>query len=156
MNSKFYDALVRSIDFKYYGLMLKENVIALCLFAPAVLGSVAPYLEPIPSNFRKIAVFVILIFSLIGACLLLWPSKAKELLNSISPSGHGGNARVVGQNSRAEGGTGGEGGAIPGGNGGNAEAIGENSYARGGDGGNAPQPDGRGGRRTMSAGERLN
>jgi hypothetical protein len=74
----------------------------------------------------------------------------------LGPGGAGGNAKVVGQRSGAEGGTGGKGGMGPGGKGGDAEVQGDNSFARGGDGGNAGTPDGRGGPRTLSPGERLN
>lgn len=75
---------------------------------------------------------------------------------NIGSGGRGGEAKVVGRNSAAEGGAGGQGGLGPGGPGGDAQVIGDNSFARGGDGGNAGQPDGRGGRRTMSPCERLN
>lgn len=74
----------------------------------------------------------------------------------LGPGGRGGNAEVTGNNSGAEGGTGGLGGIGSGGAGGNANVVGSNSFARGGDGGNAAQTDGRGGQRTLSPGERLN
>ena len=72
------------------------------------------------------------------------------------PGGSGGKAKVTGDRSGAEGGTGGKGGLGSGGPGGDAEVVGDDSFARGGDGGNAAQPDGRGGPRTASPGERLN
>ncbi len=77
-------------------------------------------------------------------------------ITATGPGGPGGNAEVMGQRSGAVGGAGGMGGLGPGGRGGNAEVKGDDSYARGGDGGNAGQPDGRGGRRTLSPGEREN
>jgi hypothetical protein len=79
-----------------------------------------------------------------------------ETSSVLEGGGKGGNAKVAGNNSGAEGGTGGRGGIGRGGDGGSVEVKGDNSFARGGDGGNAGQPDGRGGPRTMSPGERQN
>ena len=71
--------------------------------------------------------------------------------------GKGGGAKTGGARSRAIAGRGGTGGSIGiGGEGGSAEAGGDDSVAMGGDGGNAGEPSGRGGRRPLSAGERLN
>jgi hypothetical protein len=96
----------------------------------------------------------------IAIVLIYWDILGREarLRGELAtgPGGKGGKAKVVGRKSGAEGGSGGEGGAGPGGEGGDAEVTGDNSFARGGDGGNAGQWDGRGGRRTMSPGERLN
>ena len=70
--------------------------------------------------------------------------------------GKGGSASVRGTRRGAVGGSGGRGGVGPGGDGGHAEVEGDFSFARGGDGGNAGEHNGRGGRRTLSQGERLN
>lgn len=104
----------------------------------------------------RVGIFISAICLLIAILIIFWPSKARSMLNAIGIGGRGGNARVVGRNSMAEGGVGGQGGVGTGGAGGDAEVLGDNSYARGGDGGNSGQLDGRGGRRTMSPGERLN
>jgi hypothetical protein len=125
-----------------------------------------PYLEslylpqPVPqwiwNTCFYAGIIIIVICILIAALILLWPSKVEPLLNIVGLGGRGGNAKIVGKNSRAEGGMGGQGGIGTGGAGGDAEVVGDNSFARGGDGGNSGQLDGRGGRRTMSQGEQLN
>lgn len=94
---------------------------------------------------------IILFFIGVGVKFLFSSKEAND-----REGGKGGNAKVIGKNSGAIGGTGGKGGIIPGGDGGHAEVIGDYSFARGGDGGNAGQYDGRGGRRTLSQGENLN
>ncbi len=70
--------------------------------------------------------------------------------------GQGGYAEAE-QGGAAVGGSGGHAGPFgDGGGGGDAKAVGQGSFAMGGDGGNAGLADGRGGRRTISPGERLN
>lgn len=94
----------------------------------------------------------------LGVLILVPRSTGKSkppATSTLGPGGPGGNAKVVGQHSGAEGGAGGQGGIGPGGPGGHADVKGDHSFARGGDGGNAGQPDGRGGPRTVSQGERL-
>ena len=78
--------------------MSKEKIIALCMFAPAILGNVAPYLGSIPPGLRKIAICVISVSFLVYACLLFGPSKLKKLLNTGGLNSHGSNKRIMGQN----------------------------------------------------------
>lgn len=93
-----------------------------------------------------------------GLTWALWQIQDHTVVAAagLSPGGKGGNAKVAGKFSGAEGGTGGKGGIGPGGPGGDAEVTGDHSFARGGDGGNAAQPDGRGGERTLGPAERMN
>lgn len=91
-----------------------------------------------------------------GAWFLVQNPIEDRAISSDNGGGKGGNAKVSGNRSGAEGGAGGIGGLGVGGDGGNAEVEGDDSFARGGDGGNAGTVDGRGGRRTLSPGERLN
>ena len=109
-----------------------------------------PPRRPSPLLVPSLALFLVAIALAFGAL------EIKTRLNVLGPGGRGGSARVVGDYSGGEGGAGGKGGNGPGGAGGDVEVRGSNSFARGGDGGNAGQPDGRGGRRTISQGERLN
>lgn len=60
--------------------------------------------------------------------------------------GQGGNARVHGNRSTAVGGKGGRGGVGPGQPGGDVTVLGDDAFAAGGQGGEASQHDGRGGR----------
>lgn len=74
---------------------------------------------------------------------------------SDTGGGSGGSAQAT-NGAAAIGGRGGLGNQLAkGGPGGDAKADGPGSLAMGGDGGNAGTPDGRGGRRTISPGERL-
>jgi len=130
------------------------------------LAALPPYLEsmfapnPIPGWIWNTSLYgggVLAVACLIVAILMLfWPSQAESVLDAIHSGGRGGSAKVVGRYSGAEGGAGGQGGIGPGGDGGDAQVLGDYSFARGGDGGNSAQFDGRGGRRTLSQGERLN
>lgn len=136
--------------------MLKEKIITVCMFAISTLSTIPAYLKSIPLWVSILAICFTVVFFFIASVLLFHPLKAKDLLNIICKAGRGGNTKSIGNYSRAEGGAGGEGGIGIGGDGGDAESIGDHSSARGGDGGNSAQWDGRGGRRTMSQGERLN
>lgn len=67
--------------------------------------------------------------------------------------GGGGDAKVRGHRSKAVGGRGGRGGIGPGGPGGHAEVEGDDAQVIGGQGGEAPQHDGRGGRGGRAGGQ---
>ncbi len=149
---------------KTYTFSLLMTVLALVgglilVALPPYLGSVfAP--SPIPQWVWKLCFYggglVVVICLVVAIFMLFWPSEAEAILKSLHSGGRGGSAKVAGRYSGAEGGVGGEGGLGSGAPGGDAEVVGDYSFARGGDGGNSGQFNGRGGRRTISQGERLN
>ena len=142
-----------------YAFLLTIGVGVLLMSLPEWLASsYSPQVVPkwVWQIFFYVGLLITVICLIVAIIDFFCPAKIAPLLNMVGLGGCGGNAKVYGKNSIAEGGAGGEGGIGKGGDGGDAEAHGDYSYARGGDGGNAAQFDGRGGRRTTSPAECLN
>lgn len=127
-----------------------KHPLGLAGLALALVFSALAGVEKIP-DWWPTAAFTLAATCAFGGFWLSFRSTPKPVAG-----GDGGRAKVTGRGSGAEGGAGGSSGVGPGGRGGDAEVIGDFSFARGGDGGNAGQRDGRGGRRTLSLGERMN
>jgi hypothetical protein len=103
----------------------------------------------IESHTLAVVIIEVLLVCMLGVIGFLIKRKyfKDEKFESIGSGGHGGNAKVIGQNGIAYGGNAGKGGiGGKGGDGGNAEAKGDNSFAMGGEGGDAGQSNGKGGK----------